>query len=511
MNTASENTSTNISNLMAKILSGDPAAMQDLAKQMAARQKQIAEIGVKHEGSQIILPAQPDPMPLLEAAAFLTEHARAADQIYEIYEAIDGYPFDAAAAFYRALQNRYGFVNSVTTQHTNWMGEKFDVPPDMRQIKTGPNPEDITQVPVGGFQLPGFENPIETGFRRDRKTEKVVFLVTGKLKAKDRDAIREILADTARELQQHSIYKGRAIILKTDEDGDVLENDEPEFMATDKIDPSRLVLPRNVEELLQDTLFTLIQKTERCRELRIPLKRTVALAGPYGTGKTLCAYVTAKHCVDSREWTYVMVDRAEGLAGALRFARRYQPCVVFAEDIDRVTATRDDEANDLLNEVDGILAKDSEIITILTTNHLDRIQKAMLRPGRTDAIIPINAPDAEAAQRLVRLFAGDLIGDQEPLESLGAQIKGYIPAVIREIVERSKLSMISRNDDKLSVHDLLAAAHSMKAHSDLISESVEGEEINVYEKAGRAISGLFENGPIARMNDKIGQIHNEIC
>ena len=498
-----------VTGVIAAAMSGDPTALQQLVKRAAEQQKTLAETAVTHRGNAIILPEKPQPMTHRQAIAILEAREKAAEQEYEIYEPMDGYPFDAAAAFHRALEKRYGPVNSVTVQREGFFG-KIDVRPDMRQIKTGPKPEDIIQVPTGGFQLPGFDKPIETGFNRDRRTGKVSYIITGTLRAKDRDAIREILADAVTELRERSIYKNRAILLKTDDNGNVELGNEPEFMATDNIDPSQLILSREVETLLEDTLLTPILKTKRCREHKIPLTRTICLAGPYGTGKTLCAYVTAKHCVDSGEWTYVMVDKVQGLPDALRFARRYQPCVVFAEDIDRAMEERDEDANELLNEIGGALAKDSEVLTVLTTNHLDKIHTAMLRPGRTDAIIMIEAPDAEAAQRLVRLFAGTLIEPGEDLSRIGAAIRGYIPAVIREIIERGKLGMIKREDTKLSEEDLLVAAHGMKAHAALISDAMPDDEHSEYEKLGRAFARVMSNGPLTGVHGKLDKIGREL-
>ena len=495
-----------MNSVLSNLLLGGSQGLMDLAKQAAKLDRQVAETEIKHEGNAITLPADPEKMSIDTAMTLLAARKKAADQEYDINESIEGYPLDAAAAFYRAVQKRYGFVNSVTVEKTSFFGMKYDHRPDMRQIRTGPKPGDLIQVPVGAFQLPGFDKPIETKLYVDRRTGKMDFLVTGTLKAKDRDAIREILAEARQELAENSIYKGKALVLRTDSDGDVTLDNEPEFMETDRINPANLVLSRGVEELLQQTLFTIIQKTERCRKLKIPLKRTITLAGPYGTGKTLIASVTARHCVE-HGWTYVMVDRVEGLAGALKFARRYAPALVFAEDIDRAAGERDDETNDLLNEIDGILAKDSEVMTVLTTNHLDRIIKAQLRPGRTDAIIHVDAPDAEAAERLVRLCAGKLLRKEATLTALGIEIKGYIPAVIREIVERSKLGMIGRDATTLSEEDLLVAARSMKAHAELISEKVAADEPNTYEKLGRAFSEVMSNGALSGVNEKLDTIH----
>src|SRR5262249_9702485 len=112
--------------------------------------------------------------------------------------------------------------------------------------------------------------------------------------------------------------------------------------------------------------------------------------------KTLTAYVTAKKS-SSNNWTFIYLDRVAGLHEAFRFAKQYAPSVIFAEDIDRAVNgdDRTTDIDDVLNTIDGIESKGGEIITILTTNHVDQINRAMLRPGRLDAVISIQAPDAE--------------------------------------------------------------------------------------------------------------------
>ena len=437
---------------------------------------------------------------------------KAAQQEYQVNDTIDGWPFDAAAAFYRAVTNRYGFVDSVTVEKKGFLGRKYKERPDMRQIRVGPNPEDIIQVPVGGFQLPGFEAPIETSFYRNPSTGKIGLSITGTFKAKDRDAIREIIVETRRELLENSIYKGKALLLKTDENGEVTFRHEPEFMATDRINPAQLVLSKQAEEEVSINLLTPIWKTAECRLHNIPLKRTIILAGPYGTGKTLCATMAAKHCVDSVDrWTYVLVNHPAGLAGALRFARNYQPCLVVAEDVDRVTEERDDAANELMDELDGGPAKGSEVMVVLTTNHLDKIHAALLRAGRTDSIIHIGAPDAESVQRLVRLYAGGLIPAAEPLETLGKAIEGYIPALVAGIVERAKLAMVSRGAATLNENDLLVAARGVKTYATLLcGQKTEPEEYNDHEKLGRAFGAVMANGPLIDIRKKLEEIEDRL-
>jgi transitional endoplasmic reticulum ATPase len=195
------------------------------------------------------------------------------------------------------------------------------------------------------------------------------------------------------------------------------------------------------------------------------------MEGEFGTGKTLCAYVTAR-LAQENGWTFIMIDRATALTTALNFGMLYQPCIIFTEDIDRETAgVRTPELDAILNVVDGIGSKGKEIMVVVTSNQAASINRAMLRPGRLDAIISVQPPDAKAAERLIRLYGRGLIAADEPLQRASAELNGQIPAVIRECVERSKLWAISRSPEAvitLRDEDLMRAAISMKHHLELL-------------------------------------------
>jgi Hom_end-associated Hint/ATPase family associated with various cellular activities (AAA)/Homing endonuclease len=187
------------------------------------------------------------------------------------------------------------------------------------------------------------------------------------------------------------------------------------------------------------------------------------------THNTMCATVTAKLCVEN-SWTFIMLDRASSLRQALEFAKRYQPAVVFAEDIDRSTSERDEKANDLSLVLDGMLSKDAEVMVVLTTNNVERIHPVMLRPGRLDAVISVTPPDAKAVEGLIRLYARKTLPDGTSLTKIGEQLAGSIPAVIREVVERSKLAMIARGGETLAEEDLIVSATGMQQHMALLNK-----------------------------------------
>jgi transitional endoplasmic reticulum ATPase len=221
-------------------------------------------------------------------------------------------------------------------------------------------------------------------------------------------------------------------------------------------------------------VLTPIVRADECREYGVPLKRGILMEGPYGTGKTLAAYVAAAAAVASGA-TFIYLERADELEEAIRLAHQYGRVVIFSEDIDRVvTGERSIEMDDILNVIDGIDSKNTEVMVVLTTNHVENINRAMLRPGRLDAVISVRPPDAAAAAKLVKLYGRGLIDEKADLTEVGEMLKGNIPAVIREVVERSKMSRISRihRGEKFVVDeaDLLRAAASMKTQLKLLEE-----------------------------------------
>src|SRR5690606_20126549 len=125
--------------------------------------------------------------------------------------------------------------------------------------------------------------------------------------------------------------------------------------------------------------------------------------------------------------TYLYVPRADELKDAIEFAKLYQnpASVVFCEDIDRVTkGERSVAMDDILNIIDGIDTKTANIMVVLTTNHMDNINPAMLRPGRLDAVIPVTPPDAKAVERLIRVYAKGAVRADEDLAHVGATLAG---------------------------------------------------------------------------------------
>jgi transitional endoplasmic reticulum ATPase len=270
-----------------------------------------------------------------------------------------------------------------------------------------------------------------------------------------------------------------------------------------------LVFNEDVEYSLQINVFVHIIKREAMRRLGVSPKRGVLLSGHFGTGKSMTSTVVAD-LATTNGWTYVLCERSDELADILRLAREYSPCVVFTEDVDRVMqGQRNMSMDEVLNVLDGVESKNAEIMVILTTNNLDSINQAMLRPGRLDAVIEFQTPDAVAVERLMRQYATGLIDPAEDITEAAVMLQGQIPAVIEEAVKRSKAAAVYAGAEEvvpgtITGQDLVAAAHSMRNQNRLMeprkedtrSDLLKGAEMHATSRvqAAQILAATAPNG-----------------
>lgn len=257
-----------------------------------------------------------------------------------------------------------------------------------------------------------------------------------------------------------TLYKGRALRMKFSPFGDVSVPEE--LVLSNK---PTLIFNPEVEEALETSLYLPIENSEKCREMRIPLKRGVLLEAPYGMGKSATANLLA-HKALANGFTFILVPDADKVSQAFKFAKKLAPAVVFVEDIDEFLKQDREDINELLNTLDGVDSKDSEIISIFSTNYVDTIDPAMLRPGRVDALISLDAPNAGTVQKIINLYTGTVV--DAPKAS--SHLAGASPALVRECVERAKLLAMKRNT---SVNDdlLLECANLLDRQRKLTAQS----------------------------------------
>lgn len=434
---------------------------KDSGKEIVVKPKKFNNVDVTYAAEdQIILP---EGMTYKDAREWLTRKERESEKEVDIRYVIVGYPVDAALAFYKALQQTYGFTSMVPTP-----GFWGPTPPTMIGVEI--SEDETVQIPWGSMQISGIDGRLETTI--DFKDGQPSLMIAGSVKQKHKQKVDDLVKLSKFLLKNESIYKGRAIKVNfesyppKDPRFDPLK--APKFMNLNHVNPDELVFSEHVQRQIEVTIWTPIQRTQLCRDHKIPIRRGALLAGQYGTGKTLAAQVTAKIAIQNN-WTYIYLENVEELPQAIHFAKMYAPSVVFAEDLNRIVQNERDAAMDkIFNTLDGVDTKHSEVMVIFTTNEIERIQPGMMRPGRVDTIIEVTPPDAMAVQKLVRLYGRGLIADDQDLSVVGEILDGQIPAVIREVVERSKLAAVGHlsMDEKLLVtaKDLEDAARGIMGH-----------------------------------------------
>jgi len=462
---------------------------------------------IQHEGRAITLPGDPGKMPIDKAIEALKRRLDADSQMVKVHEIIDAYPLDALVAFVKAMTKLYGWASPVSTP--SFFGLQ---PPHILSVKTGHRDEDVVQCPFGGFKLPGVDEQIQVTFINNPKGDgSQVLVIYGQIKQKDKHMVLELATETRRIVREESIYKGKAIQLAVNEDGILVLDNPPVFMDTSKVSEGDLIFNENTAHQIDTNILVPMKRTAECRKHKIPLKRGILLEGPFGTGKSLTAAMAAK-VAEENGWTFILLDRVQGLNTALQFANRYAPAVVFAEDIDRIASERDDATNDLINTIDGVVSKRTEIMTILTTNHAEKLNPVILRPGRLDAVISLRAPDAETVMKLIRFYAGKLIPDGIDLTDSSKELEGQIPASIRECVERAKLGMIGRGDNKLSDLDILISGQTMKNHLALLNKD-DNKETDA-DKLAESLRNVVRNGSdktLDKIRAQVDDIHGNVC
>ena len=490
--------------------------LQDLVSRAGEKKptdKAFANIdaSIEYSGTKIVLPADPRNMTLLEAREWLSRLEQAEEEVINVHEVIDAHPWDGCVAFLKAMQETYGWASPTPTGP--WWRRNA---PTMMSIETGIN--ETTSIFWGGFRLPGVDGQLTTG--TEEKKGQVRFCIQGQTKRKHIEMIHGLAELTRKIVRERSIYKGQAIKLSLD-GGTINLMEPPTFMNLKRVRENELVFSEDLMDQVVTNLWNPIEHTEQCREIEVPLKRGVLLEGPYGTGKTMAATITALKCVNNG-WTFITVGRVSALEAALQFAVNYQQCVVFVEDIDREMAgERTPAMDDILNKIDGIVSKGSEIMVVMTSNKAHEINQAMLRPGRLDAVLRIGPPDAAAVQKLLRVYGRKLIKPDEDLSGAGEALAGRIPAVIREVVERSKLYAIGRAPGKeffLTDSDIVRSAKGMAHHLALL-DGAKPEQQTAGDKLATALKEIVGDHPdthalikkVDELAEQIDDIHRSVA
>ena len=164
-----------------------------------------------------------------------------------------------------------------------------------------------------------------------------------------------------------------------------------------------------------------LRDPKRFRKLGARVPKGILLHGPPGTGKTLLAKAVANESNAKffAQSASSFVEMFAGLGAArirrlFRQARKEAPAIIFIDELDAVGATRgkdisgekDQTLNQLLVELDGFSDRD-EIVVIAASNLLEKLDPALLRPGRFDRQIFVTPPDLKGRRAILEVHTRD--------------------------------------------------------------------------------------------------------
>ena len=408
------------------------------AAQREAVLEKLAELGGKLHGEEDITYSGrryvlPENTSLDDAINFLSKRRDDEENQAQFSRTFPYRPHDGARATALAIKEFAGFTLGKTLY--TFFGRQL---PQLIDVRTGPGKDDTEQVPWGAMQIPGMhDTTIHLGSTRDPELG-VVFQIVAEAPRKYRWHIEGLFRLIAQKLETNSIYTGKAI------DGG------EQFIDVSTVSPDDVVYTETVTRRLEGDVWAFIRHSELLTKLGQDGKFAVLFEGPYGTGKSLAALLTAQVAVE-HGWTFLMCRPGrDNLAQTLEMARMYQPAVVFAEDVDTMAGPQSGNTIERhLDLLDGIKVKGMKLLTVFTTNHAEDIHKGMLRPGRIGAVIHVGEMDRAGVEKLARRVIGDALDPETDFDEVFRRCTGYMPAFVRECFDRAVRYAITLNNGVL--------------------------------------------------------------
>jgi cell division protease FtsH len=257
-----------------------------------------------------------------------------------------------------------------------------------------------------------------------------------------------------------------------------------------------------------------LKHPERYTKLGAEIPRGVLLSGEPGTGKTLLARAVAGeanvpfYSISASEFVEMVVGvGASRVRDLFEQAKADAPSIIFIDELDAIGRTRssgnmsgsNDEReqtlNQILTEMDGFTGNEG-VIVLAATNRPEILDAALLRPGRFDRRITVNAPDQAGRLKILQVHTRNVpLADPSDLEVVAATTAGMVGADLKNLVNEAALGAARRGEDSVSREDWSDALERVTlgaARRVVISD--EERRRTAYHESGHALLGMLEPG-----------------
>ena len=259
------------------------------------------------------------------------------------------------------------------------------------------------------------------------------------------------------------------------------------------------------EELKEIVDF--LKSPEQFRKLGARIPKGVLLVGPPGTGKTLLAKAVAGEAgvpffsISGSDFVEMFVGvGASRVRDLFDNAKKNAPCIIFIDEIDAVGRhrgaglggghdEREQTLNQLLVEMDGFGVNEGVII-IAATNRPDILDPALLRPGRFDRQVVVDAPDVKGREAILKVHVKDKpLADDVDLEVLAKTTVGFSGADLENLTNEAALAAARAGHDAITMTDLEESIMKVVAGPEKKSRKVpeRAKKLTAFHEAGHAV------------------------
>ena len=254
-----------------------------------------------------------------------------------------------------------------------------------------------------------------------------------------------------------------------------------------------------------------LRQPERFTALGAKIPKGVLLVGPPGTGKTLLARAVAGEAkvpffsLSGSDFVEMFVGvGAARVRDLFEQAKSHAPCIVFVDELDAIGRARgvhlsniNDERehtlNQLLVEMDGF-EPNSGVVILAATNRPDVLDPALLRPGRFDRQVVLDAPDVVGREAILRVHArGKRLAAGVDLRAVARATPGFSGADLANALNEAALLAARRGVTEIGARELDEAVEKVVAGPERKSRRLEAAEKRrvAYHEVGHALVALY--------------------
>ncbi len=258
-----------------------------------------------------------------------------------------------------------------------------------------------------------------------------------------------------------------------------------------------------------------LRDPERYGRLGGRMPHGVLLSGAPGTGKTLLARAVAGEAhaaffsISASEFIEAIVGvGASRVRDLFVKAKEAEPSIIFIDELDAIGRSRQGSvsvtgANDereqtldqILTEMDGFESSQA-VVVLAATNRPDVLDSALLRPGRFDRRVAVQAPDRKGRKEILEVHTRSIpLADSVDLDAVAASTPGMVGADLANLANEAALLAARRGHEKVEMNDLTDSLEKIMLGSPRgILLSPADRERTAYHESGHALVGMLTPG-----------------